>query len=76
MRPQITTYLHHETERWLGRYSKELGLKRSEVVKLLVERERQVHWLRWTRGVPDPSMGPAKALPKPGKGNRRARAGS
>jgi len=65
MRPQITTYLHKETTKWLTRYSKELRLKKSEIVKLLVERERQIHWLRWMRGVPDPYMGLAKPLPKP-----------
>jgi len=59
MRPQITAYLHPDTKAWLAKYAAELRLPKSEVVRLLVEREEQVRWLTWALSAPDP----AKASP-------------
>jgi hypothetical protein len=61
MRPQITVYLAPELKRWLTRYAKGLHLRESEVVKLLVEQEKSVGWLRWAlrqSGPTDPQRGP------------------
>ena len=62
MRTQITAYLHADTKPWLRKYADECGLKESEVVRLLVEREQQVHWLRWALSARDPAQGPASPL--------------
>lgn len=62
MRRQVTVYLKSAQMDWLADYASELGLDRSEVVRLLVEREREVGWLRWSRSVPDPDMGKPKPL--------------
>lgn len=72
MRRQATVYFKSaDTSDWLAEYAGELGLDRSEVLRLLIERERVVGWLRWSRSVPDPEMGrpdplaPAKKTQKP-----------
>lgn len=65
MRPQITTYLHADTRRWLERYSKRVGLTQSETLRLLVEREQMVRWLEWAMLVPDPAQAQARALLAP-----------
>ena len=60
MRQQVTVYLKsQETSAWLADYAKDLGLDRSEVVRLLIERERKVGWLRWSLSARDPDMGGA-----------------
>ena len=64
MRPQITAYLHLETKQWLEQYAAKLKLPKSEVVRLLVEREQQVGWLKWALETPDPAMGPSSPMPK------------
>jgi len=53
MRPQITTYFHPDTKVWLTEYAREMGLKESEVVRLLVERERNIGWLKTAISAPD-----------------------
>ena len=63
MRTQITAYLHADTKSWLRKYAGECGLNESEVVRLLVEREQQVRWLRWALSARDPAQGPATPLP-------------
>jgi hypothetical protein len=57
MRPQITTYLSSETKVWLTRYAAQFGLRESEVVRLLVERERHIGWLKRVISVPDEGEG-------------------
>jgi hypothetical protein len=64
MRTQITAYLHADTKPWLRKYADECGLKESEVVRLLLEREKQVRWLRWALIVDDPARGSALSLPR------------
>jgi hypothetical protein len=64
MRPQITAYLQLDTKKWLTKYAERLRLPSSDVVRLLVERERQVRWLEWARSVPDPGMAPSGGLPR------------
>lgn len=64
MRPQITAYLHLDTKEWLTKYASKLRLPRSEVVRLLVERERQIGWLSWALATPDPAMGAHASLPR------------
>jgi hypothetical protein len=64
MRPQITAYLHLDTKEWLARYATKLRLPRSEIVRLLVEREQQVRWLRWALPTPDPAMGESAGMPR------------
>jgi hypothetical protein len=64
MRPQITAYLHADTKAWLAKYAAQLGLPKSEVVRLLVEREEQIRWLTWALSAPDPAKGRAAALKK------------
>lgn len=61
-RRQVTVYLKTAQADWLADDASELGLDRSEVVRLLIEREREVGWLRWARCVPDPDMGKPKPL--------------
>jgi hypothetical protein len=63
MRTQITAYLHADTKPWLRKYANECGLNESEVVRLLVEREQQVRWLKWALSIRDPAQGPAAQLP-------------
>jgi hypothetical protein len=60
MRPQITAYLHADTKVWLAKYAARLRLPKSEIVRLLIEREEQVRWLVWALSAPDP----AQARPK------------
>jgi hypothetical protein len=62
MRTQITAYLHGDTKTWLQTYAGERGLAESEVVRLLIEREQQVHWLKWAMSVVDPAQGSALPL--------------
>ena len=62
MRPQITTYLHPDTKKWLINYADRCHLHRSEVVRLLLERERQVMWLLWALNTPDAAQGASKML--------------
>jgi len=57
MRTQITAYLHADTKPWLQKYARECGLGESEVVRLLLEREKQVRWLRWALSALDPAQG-------------------
>jgi hypothetical protein len=64
MRPQITAYLYSNTKKWLIAYAAECGLHRSEVVRLLLERERQVGWLRWALKIEDPAQGASKTMPR------------
>ena len=45
-RPQITFYPGKGQKQWLKEYSKNLGIKESELVKILVERERNLKWLQ------------------------------
>jgi hypothetical protein len=63
MRPQITAYLYSDTKKWLVSYAAECGLHRSEVVRLLLERERQVRWLKWALETRDPAQAVSKPLP-------------
>lgn len=64
MRPQITAYLHLDTKDWLDKYASALRLPKSEIVRLLIERERQVRWLKWALPIPDPAMGAAAGMPR------------
>ena len=66
MRTQITAYLHGDTKIWLRKYAEECGLGESEVVRLLIEREQRVRWLRWALSARDPAQGAASPLPSPG----------
>lgn len=45
VRPQVTAYLDRAQKQWLADYSNALGIRQSELVRILVERERQVRWL-------------------------------
>jgi len=64
MRTQITAYLYADTKSWLRKYAKECGLKQSEIVRVLVEREVEVRWLKWALSVRDPAQGPTGPLPR------------
>jgi hypothetical protein len=64
MRPQITAYLHADTKPWLKKYAKECGLNESEVVRLLLEREQQVGWLKWALLACDPAQRPTSSMPR------------
>jgi len=55
-RPQVTVYLDPETKDWLTKYGSSLHTKESEVLRLLVERERRIGWLRWALHQKDPSQ--------------------
>jgi hypothetical protein len=55
-RPQVTVYLDPETKDWLTKYGSTLHTKESEVLRLLVERERRIEWLRWALHQKDPSQ--------------------
>lgn len=44
-RPQVTAHIDAETRRWLDRYARSLKLKPSELVRLLIVRERRVRLL-------------------------------
>jgi hypothetical protein len=63
MRPQITAYLYRDTKAWLRGYAREFGFNQSEVVRILLEREQQVGWLRWALSMLDPAQGTAASLP-------------
>ena len=75
MRTQITVYLDDETKIWLTEYASLLHQRATEVVRLLVEREKEVEWLKWALQQPDPAQdqkssllsGPKKPLPKRSK---------
>jgi hypothetical protein len=56
MRSQTTVYLHSDTKEWLTAYAREFRLAESEVIRLLLEREQQIGWLRWALGVSDPAQ--------------------
>ena len=45
MKKQITAYLHRDTDRWLRKYAHAHGVTRSEIVRILLLRERRLHWL-------------------------------
>jgi hypothetical protein len=62
MRPQITAYLYPDTKRWLLAYAAECRMRRSEIVRLLLEREQQVGWLRWALKTRDPAQAASKPL--------------
>jgi len=62
MRPQITSYLHPDTKKWLTAYAKKFGMDRSEVVRVLLEREKQVRWLQWALATADPAMSDATKM--------------
>lgn len=61
-RTQITAYLYRDTKAWLRRYAHDRGLKESEIVRLLLEREQQVGWLAWAFSVPDAAQGNVPTL--------------
>jgi hypothetical protein len=63
MRTQITAYLHADTKPWLQKYADDCGLNESEVVRLLLEREQQICWLRWALSARDPAQDSTSALP-------------
>lgn len=63
-RTQVTAYLHADTKPWLQKYAGECGLDESEVVRLLVEREQQVNWLKWALAARDPAQGSTRPLPR------------
>jgi hypothetical protein len=56
MRAQVAVYLHRDTKKWLERYGKGFGMTQSEVARALIEREQEVHWLRWALNAPDPAQ--------------------
>ena len=64
MRTQITAYLHADTKPWLQKYADDCRLNESEVVRLLLEREQQVCWLKWALSARDPAQGSASPLPR------------
>ena len=81
MRTQITAYLNPKTKLWLRKYAADCRLGESEVVRLLVQREERIGWLKWAQSAPDPAQGPAPPLlaaedvvsetsPKKGAGRR------
>ena len=61
-RPQAVGYIDAAARNWLDRYAAELTLFRSDVVRLLLEREKQVQWIKWATGVDDPARSKAKPL--------------
>jgi hypothetical protein len=64
MRPQVTAYLPRKTKEWLVAYAAKLGLHRTDVVRCLLERERQVQWLQWAMQIPDPGKAACNPLPR------------
>ncbi len=64
MRTQITVYLSQDAKQWLAEYAAQMNLKESEVVKCLIERERQVKWLQWALQQSDPEQGDAPLPPE------------
>ena len=46
-RVQITAYLHPDTEQWVTEYARTHGIGLSDLVRLLLQRERRINWLRW-----------------------------
>ncbi len=74
MRPQVTTYFSADAKQWLATYARALGLKESEVLRLLAAREREVQWLRWACTVPDPEQGKPSPIRHPSnRPSRRSR---
>ncbi len=57
MRTQITVYLDSITKEWLAEYARKTCLRESEIVRLLVRREREIEWLSWALQQPDPTQG-------------------
>mgnify|MGYP006286797763 CR=1 FL=1 len=51
---KLTTYVDRETHEWLCAYANRVGLKRSELIKLLILREKRNHWLEKAMDLPDP----------------------
>lgn len=45
MRKQTTTHLRGDQKEWLPEYASGLGLGESELLRILVERERRTRWL-------------------------------
>ena len=63
MRTQITVYLDEQTKKWLAKYARQTHLKESEVVRFLIQREREVGWLQWAIQQRDPAQrGSSKTL--------------
>jgi hypothetical protein len=56
--PKVTTYIDPVTNEWLNRYADSLGIKRSELVRILIQRERRNHWLE--RAMDDPDAVPIR----------------
>ena len=56
MRSQITVYLDEQTKKWLSGYARKAHFKESEVVRFLIEREREIGWLDWAIKHPDPAQ--------------------
>jgi len=65
MRPQITAYLHSHEKQWLTEYSARLGFSGSEIVRLLLAREKEVKWLQWALKTPDPARSGPTPLRRP-----------
>ena len=70
MRPQITAYLYSDTKKWLVTYADRLGLDRSEVVRMLLEREKNVRWLEWAVKTDDPEKASSERLSRPPAGSK------
>lgn len=67
MRTQTTVYLYPGTKQWLKSYRKKLGLRESEIIRILLEREQAIRWLQWALRQKDPSMPGAAAKMRRGK---------
>jgi hypothetical protein len=77
LRPQITAHIDRETRDWLDRYAKSFKLSASELLRLLIRRERKVGWLKSAFSLPDADArliigGSQKSLPQSDRA-RRAR---
>lgn len=55
-RKQITGHLDSETKEWFSEYASSMHMADSEAIRLLIERERRVGWLRWALNQKDPEQ--------------------
>lgn len=55
-RPQVTAHIDADTREWLGRYAKKLKLNPSELVRLLIQRERRTRWIEKSLSLSDEDL--------------------
>jgi hypothetical protein len=53
LRPQVTVHIDRDTRDWLDRYARRFRLSSSELLRLLIRRERKVGWLKSAFHMPD-----------------------